>query len=132
MGGYTLQISLAVWLRAVRCKEARDRMTKAVEMHLSATREDGDEIPNRRDSSWWTWPESEELDCRRNARQSECQRAGPKFCYTGCFTGGARKAEVRRRKSGRVAERLMATDCKSVAPCELRRFESSPVHQIRF
>ena len=23
----------------------------------------------------------------------------------------------------------MATDCKSVAPCELRRFESSPVHQ---
>ena len=24
----------------------------------------------------------------------------------------------------------MATDCKSVAPCELRRFESSPVHQL--
>ena len=24
----------------------------------------------------------------------------------------------------------MATDCKSVAPCELRRFESSPVHQF--
>ena len=39
--------------------------------------------------------------------------------------------EVRRHESGRVAERLMATDCKSVAPCELRRFESSPVHQIR-
>ena len=38
--------------------------------------------------------------------------------------------EVRRHESGRVAERLMATDCKSVAPCELRRFESSPVHQI--
>ena len=33
------------------------------------------------------------------------------------------------QKPGRVAERLMATDCKSVAPCELRRFESSPVHQ---
>jgi hypothetical protein len=28
-----------------------------------------------------------------------------------------------------VAERLMAADCKSAAPCELRRFESSPVHQ---
>ena len=27
-----------------------------------------------------------------------------------------------------VAERLMAADCKSAAPCELRRFESSPVH----
>jgi polynucleotide 5'-kinase involved in rRNA processing len=25
----------------------------------------------------------------------------------------------------------MATDCKSVAPCELRRFESFPVHQKR-
>ena len=28
-----------------------------------------------------------------------------------------------------VAEWLMAADCKSAAPCELRRFESSPVHQ---
>jgi predicted RNase H-like HicB family nuclease len=26
-------------------RETRDRMTKAVEMHLSAMREDGDEIP---------------------------------------------------------------------------------------
>ena len=25
----------------------------------------------------------------------------------------------------------MAADCKSAAPCELRRFESSPVHQVR-
>jgi hypothetical protein len=24
----------------------------------------------------------------------------------------------------------MAADCKSAAPCELRRFESSPVHQV--
>ena len=31
--------------------------------------------------------------------------------------------------TGRVAERLMAADCKSAAPCGLRRFESSPVHQ---
>src|ERR1035438_2787571 len=54
---------------------------------------------------------------------------GLEFWYTGCFTGDARKAEVRRRKSGRVAERLMATGCKPVAPCGLRRFESSPVHQ---
>src|SRR5262249_4911697 len=29
---------------------------------------------------------------------------------------------------GQVAERLMAADCKSAAPCGLRRFESSPVH----
>src|ERR1035437_2481924 len=29
-----------------------------------------------------------------------------------------------------VAEWLMAADCKSAAPCELRRFESSPVHQV--
>src|ERR1017187_9595249 len=57
--------------------------------------------------------------------------AGLGFWYTGCFTGGARKVEVLRRKSGRVAERLMATGCKPVAPCGLRRFESSPVHQNR-
>src|SRR5262245_42025161 len=30
---------------------------------------------------------------------------------------------------GQVAERLMAADCKSAAPCGLRRFESSPVHK---
>jgi hypothetical protein len=35
-----------------------------------------------------------------------------------------------RSANGQVAEWLMATDCKSVAPCELRRFESSPVHQF--
>ena len=34
-----------------------------------------------------------------------------------------------RTKWAQVAERLMAADCKSAAPCELRRFESSPVHQ---
>ena len=32
-------------------------------------------------------------------------------------------------RNGQVAEWLMAADCKSAAPCELRRFESSPVHQ---
>ena len=32
------------------------------------------------------------------------------------------------RDRAQVAERLMAADCKSAAPCELRRFESSPVH----
>src|SRR5689334_4419486 len=31
-------------------------------------------------------------------------------------------------RRGQVAEWLMAADCKSAAPCELRRFESSPVH----
>jgi hypothetical protein len=33
-----------------------------------------------------------------------------------------------KRQIGQVAERLMAADCKSAAPCGLRRFESSPVH----
>ena len=33
------------------------------------------------------------------------------------------------RDFAQVAEWLMAADCKSAAPCELRRFESSPVHQ---
>jgi len=36
--------------------------------------------------------------------------------------------EMDRRSCAQVAERLMAADCKSAAPCELRRFESSPVH----
>ena len=30
---------------------------------------------------------------------------------------------------GRVGERLKPADCKSAAPCGLRRFESFPVHQ---
>ena len=29
---------------------------------------------------------------------------------------------------GQVGERLKPTDCKSVPPCEVRRFESFPVH----
>src|SRR5580700_3829354 len=33
-------------------------------------------------------------------------------------------------KSGQVGEWLKPTDCKSVTPCELRRFESFPVHQF--
>ena len=31
---------------------------------------------------------------------------------------------------GEMAEWLMAADCKSAAPCELRRFESSSLHQL--
>jgi hypothetical protein len=33
--------------------------------------------------------------------------------------------------AGRVGEWLKPADCKSAAPCGLRRFESSPVHQRR-
>src|SRR5579863_5246498 len=32
---------------------------------------------------------------------------------------------------GQVAERSKAADCKSAGPCGLRRFEPSPVHQVR-
>ena len=32
--------------------------------------------------------------------------------------------------SGQVAEWLMAAGCKPATPCELRRFESSPVHHL--
>ncbi len=32
--------------------------------------------------------------------------------------------------AGRVGERLKPADCKSAAPCGLRRFESFPVHQV--
>ena len=46
--------------------------------------------------------------------------------------GHPRRWGTRRRVElvvwAQVAERLMAADCKSAAPCELRRFESSPVH----
>ena len=31
---------------------------------------------------------------------------------------------------GQVGEGLKPTDCKSVTPCELRSFESFPVHQF--
>jgi hypothetical protein len=36
------------------------------------------------------------------------------------------------RKFAQVGEWLKPTDCKSVPPCEVRRFESFPVHQIWF
>ena len=36
-----------------------------------------------------------------------------------------------RFRDGQVAEWLMAADCKSAAPCELRGFESSPVHHLK-
>ena len=36
---------------------------------------------------------------------------------------------VRESFAGRVGERLKPADCKSAAPCGLRRFESFPVHQ---
>ena len=36
-----------------------------------------------------------------------------------------------RKSLGQVAERSMAAGCKPAAPCELRGFESSPVHQVR-
>ena len=32
--------------------------------------------------------------------------------------------------TGRVGEWLKPADCKSAAPCGLRRFESSPVHHL--
>src|SRR5215469_9340108 len=32
------------------------------------------------------------------------------------------------KEPGQVGEWLKPTDCKSVTPCELRRFESFPVH----
>src|SRR5258706_8527077 len=32
-------------------------------------------------------------------------------------------------RNGQVGEWLKPTDCKSVPPCEVRRFESFPVHQ---
>jgi hypothetical protein len=34
--------------------------------------------------------------------------------------------------SAQVGEWLKPTDCKSVPPSEVRRFESSPVHQVLF
>jgi hypothetical protein len=34
------------------------------------------------------------------------------------------------RKFAQVGEWLKPTDCKSVPPCEVRRFESFPVHQV--
>jgi hypothetical protein len=36
------------------------------------------------------------------------------------------------RKFAQVGEWLKPTDCKSVPPCEVRRFESFPVHQLWF
>ena len=40
------------------------------------------------------------------------------------------RASVPNGSAGRVGEWLKPADCKSAAPCGLRRFESSPVHQL--
>ena len=40
------------------------------------------------------------------------------------FDSGEAEGEI-----GQVGEWLKPTDCKSVPPCEVRRFESFPVHQ---
>ena len=47
----------------------------------------------------------------------------------GWLSGTSRGPDARSKRA-QVAEWLMAADCKSAAPCELRRFESSPVHQV--
>ena len=39
------------------------------------------------------------------------------------------EARARSWNRAQVAERLMAADCKSARPSDVRRFESSPVHQ---
>src|SRR5204862_5159864 len=42
---------------------------------------------------------------------------------------GTRSSRPKRFLRGRVGEWLKPADCKSAAPCGLRRFESFPVHQ---
>src|SRR6185369_15935175 len=58
------------------------------------------------------------------------QQVGGSIPFASSFLSSAQKilAEVKYAWRGQVAERLMAADCKSAAPCGLRRFESSPVH----
>src|SRR6202167_4309700 len=55
-------------------------------------------------------------------------RCGMQLCPGG-FHG--RAVSVPKGFAGRVGEWLKPADCKSAAPCGLRRFESSPVHQLR-
>jgi hypothetical protein len=42
----------------------------------------------------------------------------------------ARLCYSQSRRTGQVGEWLKPTDCKSVPPCEVRRFESFPVHHL--
>jgi hypothetical protein len=58
------------------------------------------------------------------ARSSIILRA----CAKGWFLG-LRFVAGKARKFAQVGEWLKPTDCKSVPPCEVRRFESFPVHQ---
>ena len=43
---------------------------------------------------------------------------------------GTRGSRPKKTFAGRVGEWLKPADCKSAAPCGLRRFESFPVHQV--
>src|SRR5271166_3966836 len=55
--------------------------------------------------------------------------AGRRLRAYGWLSETSRGPDARSERA-QVAEWLMAADCKSAAPCELRRFESSPVHQV--
>ena len=85
--------------------ETKDLIREALEQHLAAMRASG-----------------------------EWLRCSPKGCGIIEFTptGFAPKCARDRLvgQSGQVGEWLKPTDCKSVTPCELRRFESFPVHQF--
>ena len=52
------------------------------------------------------------------------------LCYTSeSAPPGALSPRISVFYFGQVGEWLKPTDCKSVPPCEVRRFESFPVHQ---
>ena len=72
--------------------------------------------------------------CCRNVENPDAEFSGIRTCYpTRGFDFSARSRPQTRLREivfGQVGEWLKPTDCKSVPPCEVRRFESFPVHQI--
>jgi hypothetical protein len=50
-------------------------------------------------------------------------------CAKAVVVLGLRFVAGKARRFAQVGEWLKPTDCKSVPPCEVRRFESFPVHQ---
>ena len=72
------------------------------------------------------------IDCGRQVPASRSKRKSV-FCLCklrGCTVPFLASIFTSIPPCGRVGEWLKPADCKSAAPCGLRRFESSPVHHL--
>ena len=92
-------------------EETRQLIREAIEFHIEGMRMDGEAIPE-------PTPRIEQIEVSAQSKRWQQELA--------------QLVILMNWPHGQVGEWLKPTDCKSVTPCELRRFESFPVHQESF